>query len=192
MLFLLISTTCLSQSKHLTIMGIPINGDINSFGARLSRKGIKPDIQSNKSLPFGERRFHGLYMGKNCAITVRYTAKTKTVYGIEIGFSDEDKNIVDNLVNNFYNGIKEKYKDCYDMIPDDDGKECYYIFNTNKPGLFNWNNLIGILRARRMAILAQPKKGYEYLEDKISYSVMIYYIDRVNLDLKDKELLDDI
>lgn len=173
-------------------MGLPINGTINSFENKLIEKGIKPDVENNKSLPYGERRFYGLFMGKRCVFTVKYTSKTKTVFGIEIGFSDENKSIVDHFVNSFYDGLKEKYSDFYDMIPDDHGKECFYIYNTNNHVLFNWNNLIGILKAKKMIIHAQPKKGYEYLEEKYIYSATLYYIDRINLDLKEKENLDDI
>lgn len=105
-----ISISCLAQQRHLTFMGIPIDGTINTFEAKLKSKGMLPNTETNKSLPFGKRMFRGVYIGRNVNITVNYTGKTKTVYSIEIGFADENQNIVNNFESDFIEGVKENIK----------------------------------------------------------------------------------
>lgn len=40
-----ISISCLAQQRHLTFMGIPIDGTINTFEAKLKSKGMLPNTK---------------------------------------------------------------------------------------------------------------------------------------------------
>ena len=192
-LSLLLSTFCLAQQRHLSFMGIPINGTINSFETKLKAKGVIPDTELNRSLPYGERMYNGTYIGRKCSIKVRYTAKTKTVYGIEIGFSDENQNRVNNFESDFVEGVKKKYKDSH-MISEENSvsDKTIYVYNTKGFDNFSWENVIGILKTEWMTIIGRPKEGYSGLKEKIIRSVKIYYIDKLNTELRDEENASDI
>lgn len=192
LLFLLLSTSCLAQ-QHLSFMGIPINGTINSFELKLKAKGVMPDRESNKSRPYGERMFNGLYLGRKCAILVRYTGKTKTVYGVEIGFSDESPNRVSSFESDFIEGIQKKYKDNHFMSEENGiSDKTIYVYNKEDINNSSWENVIGILKTEWMTIFATPKEGYSDLKEKVIKSVKIYYIDKANTELRDEENASDI
>lgn len=192
LLFLFLSTSCLAQ-QHLSFMGIPLNGTINSFELKLKAKGVMPARESNKSRPYGESLFKGLYLGRKCAILVRYTGKTKTVYSVEIGFSDENPNRVSSFESDFIEGVKKKYKDNH-FISEDGGisDKTIYVYNKEDINNSSWENVIGILKTEWMTIFATPKKGYSELKEKVIKSVTIYYIDKTNSELREKENTSDI
>lgn len=192
-LFLLLSVSCFAQQRHLSFMGIPINGTISSFEIKLKAKGVMPNTDINKSLPYGERMYKGVYIGRKCSITVRYTGKTKTVYGIEIGFSDENQNEVNRFESDFIEGVKKKYKESH-LISEENGlsDKTIYVYNTKGIDNFSWENVIGVLRTEWMTIFGKPKDGYSGLKEKIIRSVKIYYIDKINIELRDEENVSDI
>ena len=191
-LFLLLSTSCLAQ-QHLSFMGIPINGTINSFELKLKAKGVMPDRESNKSRPYGERLFNGLYLGRKCAILVRYTGKTKSVYGVEIGFSDENPNKVSSFESDFIEGVKKKYKERHWIDEENSiSDKTIYVYNTEDMNNFSWDNVVGILKTEWMTIFATPKEGHSELKEKVIKSVKIYYIDKTNTELRDEENASDI
>ena len=192
-LFLLLSVSCFAQQRHLSFMGIPINGTISSFEIKLKAKGVMPNTDINKSLPYGERMYKGVYIGRKCSITVRYTWKTKTVYGIEIGFSDENQNEVNRFESDFIEGVKKKYKESH-LISEENGlsDKTIYVYNTKGIDNFSWENVIGVLRTEWMTIFGKPKDGYSGLKEKIIRSVKIYYIDKINTELRDEENVSDI
>lgn len=191
-LFLLLSTSCLAQ-QHLSFMGIPINGTIKSFELKLKAKGLMPDRESNKSRPYGERMFNGLYIGRECTFLVRYTGKTKTVYGIEIRFSDENQNKVIRFESDFIEGVKKKYKGSH-LIGEENSisDKTVYIYNAKDANNYSWDNVVGILKTEWMTIRAIPRESYSDLKEKIISTVTIYYIDKVNTELRDEENASDI
>lgn len=191
-LFLLLSTSCLAQ-QHLSFMGIPINGTINSFELKLKAKGLMPDRESNKSRPYGERMFNGLYIGRKCTFLVRYTGKSKTVYGIEIRFSDENQNKVIRFESDFIEGVKKKYKGSR-LIGEENSisDKTVYIYDAKDANNYSWDNVVGILKTEWMTIRAIPRESYSDLKEKIISTVTIYYIDKVNTELRDEENASDI
>ena len=192
-LFQLLSVFCLAQQRHLSFMGIPINGTINSFELKIKAKGVIPDKEINMSLPYGERMYNGTYIGRKCSIKVRYTAKTKTVFGIEIGFSDENQSRVNSFESDFVEGVKKKYKDSH-LISEENSisDKTIYVYNTKGIDNFSWENVIGILKTEWMTIIGRPKEGYSGLKEKVIRSVKIYYIDKMNTELRDEENASDI
>ena len=67
-----------------------------------------------------------------------------------------------------------------------------YIYNTKGIDNFSWENVIGILKTEWMTIIGRPKEGYSGLKEKIIRSVKIYYIDKMNTELRDEENASDI
>jgi hypothetical protein len=173
-------------------MGIPIDGTINSFEIKLKAKGVMPDTEINKSLPYGERMYKGIYIGRKCSIIVRYTGKTKTVYGIEIALSDENPNVVNSFESDFVEGVKRKYRDRYLLEEENISDKTIYVFNIKGSDNFSWDNTIGILKTRWMTIVGKPKDEYPDLKEKVIRSVKIYYIDKTNTELRDEENASDI
>lgn len=191
LLILFISITCVAQ-RHLSFMGIPIDGTISSFEIKLKAKGVMPDKEINNSLPYGERVYKGIYIGRKCNIKVRYTGKTKTVYGIEIGFSDENQSRVNSFESDFVEGVKKKYKDSHRIDEDNLLDKTIYVYKTKGIDNFSWDNVIGILKTEWMTIIGKPKDGYSGLKEKVIRSVKIYYIDKVNTERRDEENSSDI
>lgn len=170
-----------------------MNGTISSFENKLKAKGVIPDTKTNRSLPYGERMYSGTYIGRKCSIKVRYTAKSKTVYGIEIGFSDENQSRVNSFESDFIEGVKKKYKDSYQIFEENSiSDKTIYVHNTTVVENFLWENVIGILKTEWMTIIGRPKDKYSGLEEKIIRSVKIYYIDKMNSELRDEENASDI
>lgn len=69
-----------AQAQHMKFMGIPLDGTIDSFQAKLAAKGIKPDKQYNATTPVGSRFFEGIFCGYQAEFYAYYNAKTKNVY----------------------------------------------------------------------------------------------------------------
>lgn len=69
-----------AQAKHLKFMGIPLNGTITQFQAKLMGKGAVPDSKTNQTTPVGCRVFNGTFSGEEATIFVYYNSKTKIVY----------------------------------------------------------------------------------------------------------------
>lgn len=72
------------QTKHLTIMGIPITGSINTFQQKLLAKNYRLDTKENKSLPVGLRAFKGKFSGNECSLIAYYFPESKTVHKVKV------------------------------------------------------------------------------------------------------------
>ena len=81
-LFAIISIVGLAQNttKHLKYMGIPINGTITQFQAKLIAKGCVHDKLTSNSLGVGCRAFKGHFIDNKVSIFVYYDESTKIVY----------------------------------------------------------------------------------------------------------------
>lgn len=69
LLFIALVLSISAHAVHLEFMGIPINGSISNFQAKLIAKGCTLDKYS-KELPTGIRGFKGVFAGKDCQIIV--------------------------------------------------------------------------------------------------------------------------
>ncbi len=87
LLFTLLSIV--SYAQHMTFMGIPINGNIDTFTAKLKGKGLKIS-KMNSSIGAGLRAFCGKYYGGyREPILVAYSPKSKTVFSVMVVFDGE-------------------------------------------------------------------------------------------------------
>ena len=59
LLLFFVAVSSYSQTKHLTIMGIPITGNIATFQQKLAAKSYRVDAVANKDLPVGQRALRG-------------------------------------------------------------------------------------------------------------------------------------
>lgn len=122
-LFCFMAVLSHGQTKHLTIMGIPITGSITTFQQKLLAKNYRLDTKENKSLPVGQRAFKGKFSGHECSLIAYYFPESKTVHKVKvsIGFLKA----IDAV--NSYNEIKKnllvKYSNAKPKTGRKDGSE---------------------------------------------------------------------
>lgn len=118
---LLIASICYAQ--HLQFMEIPINGNVNTFQTKLTKKGLKVSSRSKFS-PIGVRNFDGYFTNKKANIIIFYNVKTKEVYKCRVVFDTvfETMSEVQSEFNHYKDLLSQKYVGLTsDMI--DDQKE---------------------------------------------------------------------
>lgn len=106
---LLLALTSYAQTGHLKFMGIPLNGSIASFQAKLQAKGVRYDAEGSRHLPVGTRAFKGTFSGEKADIYVYYNEKTKVVYRAKAVMTCANKSIGEQKYNSFKSMLKEKY-----------------------------------------------------------------------------------
>lgn len=129
---LLSMTSVLAQTQdHMKFMGIPLNGSINQFQAKLAQKGVKVDVVVNKSIGKGCRAFKGLFSGKDANIYVYYDETTKIVYRAKAVVEALNENLNDDNYNYFSTMLSAKYIDAVTKIGEEDTHESKSFFILN-------------------------------------------------------------
>lgn len=98
------------QTKHLTIMGIPITGSITTFQQKLISKNYRLDTKENKQLPVGERAFKGRFSGHECTLKAYYFPDDKTVYKVRVSIDFAYESSADNAYKEIKRNLLRKYK----------------------------------------------------------------------------------
>lgn len=133
-LFTIISIVGLAQNttKHLKYMGIPINGTITQFQAKLIAKGCVHDKLTSNSLGVGCRAFKGNFIGNKVTIFVYYDENTKVVYRVKSVISKISENIADQKYEYIKNMLLQKYGMTYSNYGEQTGKESFSILVEGK------------------------------------------------------------
>lgn len=100
-------------------MGIPIDGTVDSFGAKLKAKGVTYDAVKSKALPPGSKLYNGTFMGEKATFVVYFNAKSKVVFGIMVDMSYSStelaytpfKNMAEQLLKKYPKAVYEANKD---------------------------------------------------------------------------------
>lgn len=106
LLLLLFPTIVFAQ--HLKFMGIPINGDLTSFGKQLQSKGFKIEKTEN-----GHMTLSGKFAGEKVELLVRSSMKTKSVCGVVVLF---DQKTSWPALKSQYERLKENYSSKYKIL----------------------------------------------------------------------------
>lgn len=124
-LFAIISIVGLAQNttKHLNYMGIPINGTITQFQAKLIAKGCVHDKLTSNSLGVGCRAFKGHFIDNKVSIFVYYDESTKIVYRVKTLIANISESIVDQKYNQIKNMLLQKYGMTYSHYGEQTGKD---------------------------------------------------------------------
>ena len=109
-LFCLIAHLALGQSKHLTVLGIPITGGITTFQQKLLAKNYRLDAKENKQLPVGERAFKGRFSGHECSLKAYYFPDDKIVYKVRVSIDFTYESSADNAYKEIKRNLLRKYK----------------------------------------------------------------------------------
>ena len=122
-LFLFMTVFSYGQTKHLTIMGIPISGSITTFQQKLLAKNYRLNTKENKSLPIGEWEFKGRFSGHDCALRAYYFPDDKTVYKVRVAIDFLSASNADNAYKEIKRNLLRKYKNASVKTGSKDGHE---------------------------------------------------------------------
>ena len=111
------------QTKHLTIMGVPITGNIASFQQKLIAKDYRVDTKSNRGLPIGQREFKGRFSGHECSLRAYYFPDDKTVYKVRVSIDFLNESSADNAYKEIKRNLLRKYKNASTKTGSRDGHE---------------------------------------------------------------------
>lgn len=111
------------QTKHLTIMGVPITGNITNFQQRLVAKNYRVDTKSNRELPVGQREFKGRFSGHECSLRAYYFPDDKTVYKVRVSIDFINESSADNAYKEIKRNLLRKYKNASTKTGSRDGHE---------------------------------------------------------------------
>ena len=119
----LLSVVTYGQTKHLTIMGIPLAGNIFTFQQRLVAKNYRVDTKNNKELPVGQREFKGRFSGHECSLRAYYFPDDKTVYKVRVSIDFLNESSADNAYKEIKRNLLRKYKNASTKTGSRDGHE---------------------------------------------------------------------
>ena len=105
----LLSIAVQAQTEHLKFMGIPLNGTITTFQAKLQAKGVKYDAEGSRQLKIGCRSFKGSFSGEKADFYVYYNEKTKVVYRAKAVIMCLNKEKGEEKFYSFRSMLKTKY-----------------------------------------------------------------------------------
>ena len=162
---------------HLKFMGIPLDGTINQFQAKLVAKGMTVDYAANKFIGIGCRKFKGSFSGKNAHIYVYFDESSKVVYRAKAVIDTDNINIWENNYNYFVNMLSTKYSDAYTKKGKYENKETLSFFVPNEElAAYKYLGIIDVYRST----------------DLYTYTVHVDYIDTVNNFKHENRNLDDL
>lgn len=108
--FIIFFLPTILYAQHLKFMGIPIDGDINTFGKQLEAKGFKVDKTD------GEVMFlTGKFTGEDVSVGILSSVESKKVCRIVVFF---DKETSWSSLKTHYTRLKENYSAKYEVEKD--------------------------------------------------------------------------
>lgn len=179
LLLLLCAPLQVSAQQHLKFMGIPLTGSIDNFQRKLAAKGIQPDREFNRIMPFGSRCFKGRFTGKSCTIHTYYT-DNKTVYRAKAVYSNDNEGLADQ----FYEEIKEllqtKYPNGLVKNSTYEGYDAFDVMVLAADG----ETVLGFIN------LYKTRYGMSVID--YEYAIHVDYTDYINSNAKENEKMDDL
>lgn len=179
LLLLLCAPLQVSAQQHLKFMGIPLTGSIDNFQRKLAAKGIQPDREFNRIMPFGSRCFKGRFTGKSCTIHTYYT-DNKIVYRAKAVYSNDNEGLADQ----FYEEIKEllqtKYPNGLVKNSTYEGYDAFDVMVLAADG----ETVLGFIN------LYKTRYGMSVID--YEYAIHVDYTDYINSNAKENEKMDDL
>jgi hypothetical protein len=169
---LIIASMTFAQESHMKFMGIPLNGQINSFQTKLLNKGIIPDKEINATMPVGVRAFKGDFAGFESIIYVYYDKNSKIVYRAKACIDNTDENIFERQYKQLKDLVETKYSDGFERVGEQDGHESIVIYTRD--------GIVGIYTS----------KFFDHYPE--TYTIHVDYEDDINSSKHEDSQLDDI
>lgn len=108
-LSVLFSVASFAQKEHLKFMGIPLNGTITQFQAKLQAKGVRYNDKISAGLPEGSIAFDGVFAGETAKIFIYYNTKTKIVYRGKAVVFNKRLDLAEQIYGSFKDMLSAKY-----------------------------------------------------------------------------------
>ena len=106
LILIVIANIGIFAQSNIQFMGIPLNGDFDSFKEKLEMKDIHKDS-------LGKYGFSGFFFGKIASISIGYNEETNNVYSAFVRYNQSMTNMSEDkmriLYRNIYQGVKKKY-----------------------------------------------------------------------------------
>lgn len=178
MLIFIVLMSVSMYGQHLKFMGVPIDGNINTFAAKMAAKGFSVSPR-NKYAGVGIRLMRGIFFDQNVELWISYTPETKTVYRVRVEFWNENKDVCESYMKEIESVIKDKYIYVYDESKTKGGDDIdVYTIYPDVGSLSLGDIYIGIHDASSL---------YGY-----GYNLNLTYEDEINTDKNDSRKIDDI
>ena len=186
---MLMGIFCYAQSEHLKFSGIPIDGSISQFQAKLIKKGYSLYEELNKELPNGKRAFEGVFIGQKVLLYVYYDEYTKIVYRVKAVMQSLSESIADQRYQEVQRMLLQKYDNGYSDEGQHERKPSLSIFpkryKTYSDEEYDWTKCYG-------KIDVFISKDESYINYPYMFNVHIDYWDQLNLDKHNNKLLDEL
>jgi uncharacterized protein with FMN-binding domain len=127
-IYVLISFSAFAQ--HISVLGIPIDGNITSFQKKLNAKGFKFNKDELENFADGIRYYNGSVQGHKTDLKVFFNRKTQLVYKVDVITHSNDENFIKRLFNKTTQSIEGKYAYKKSIINDITVKTKYSIVST--------------------------------------------------------------
>ncbi len=127
LMFCLMTILTYSQTKHLTVLGIPIKGSIATFQQKLIAKNYRLDTKENRQLPVGQRAFKGRFSGHECSLRAYYFPDDKTVYKVRVSIDFTYESSADGAYKEIKRNLLRKYKNSNIKTKSTDGHESLHL-----------------------------------------------------------------
>lgn len=173
---------------HLKVLGVPIDGTITQFQAKLQQKGCQYDKAVSGMLPNGTRAFKGTFAGKKAFIYAYYDLKNKIVYRVKICLEDLSEQMAEQEYAEFKNMLSVKYGGNNMQTGEKDGKEAVRFFTPDGMETIDgeecdvFNGMIDMFITKR-----EDMSNYPYY-----YTLHIDYYDTDNTQKHENANLDDL
>ena len=95
-------------SQHMKFMGVPIDGNINSFASKMAAKGFTISPRNRYTGP-GIRVMRGVFFDQSADIWISYNTTTKIVYSVLVQFYSDDKSVCESFMKEIKGVIEDKY-----------------------------------------------------------------------------------
>jgi hypothetical protein len=105
---LMLLICAIASAQHMKFMGIPLDGTITTFTAKLQAKGAKISPYNSK-IGAGCRWFVGSFFGEDANIFVYFDTKSKVVYRAKAVIESEDFSQLKRIYNDISESIDSKY-----------------------------------------------------------------------------------
>lgn len=125
-----------AQTEHLKFMGIPLDGTIVDFNAKLLAKGLKYNAFFNNTLPTEGLAYNSVFAGKDADIFVYYNTNTKVVYRAKATITCLNENMAKNLEKEIWALIKVKYPNGEESQDEHEGYPAHCILLSNSNNIY--------------------------------------------------------
>lgn len=94
--------------RHITFMGIPLDGEMSLFHSQLIKKGLRYDEYIGTKYA-GKRFYNGTFAGEKAQIIVEYDERTDIVYQATVAIDSNEDRLTIGKYAIMVNAIERKY-----------------------------------------------------------------------------------